>query len=340
MTVPLTVVIPAHAHDERLDALLRALDAQARDEGVELPVIVSDDAARSPIDAHLRRDELSSLDLRVARGESNGGPGAARNRALPLVETPWVALMDSDELPGPGWLALLTGIVSREDAPDGIEGRVTAGDERATPFTHVTEVSAADDEHVAGNVAFRTDVLREAGGFSEHFFDPSRGLHFREDIELYFRLRAAGRRIEYRDDLVALHPPLAPSFGVPLREARRYYFDPLLSRLHPQQFRDSNGARRVGPVPLRRARHLAALAHGLGTLAFVAGVVASRPSITRAGVALFSASLAANASALSWRRRVAPGTLPQLAAAAALVPYVYLWHYYRGCLRFRHLPRL
>jgi glycosyltransferase involved in cell wall biosynthesis len=340
VTVPFTVVIPAHAHHERLDALLRALDAQARDNGVKLSVIVSDDASPRPVDAQLRRHELSSLDLLVTRSETNGGPGAARNRALGLVETPWVALMDSDELPAPGWLAVLTEIVTRPDAPDGIEGRVTLGDSPATPFAHGTEISAAADEHGAGNVVYRTDVLRGAGGFSESFFDPARGLHFREDIELYFRLRAAGRRIERRDDLVVLHPALPPSFSVPLRVARRYYFDPLLSRLHPQQFRESNRARRLGPIPLRRARHQAALLHGLGTVAIVLGVLAQRPPVARSGIALYAASLIANSAALSWRRRVAPRILPKLVAAAALAPYVYLWHYYRGCWRFRHLPRL
>jgi glycosyltransferase involved in cell wall biosynthesis len=340
MSSQLTVVIPAHRYDERLEALLQGLDLQARDEGTALRVVVADDGSRDPIERRIRLDTLPALELVVVRSETSGGPGAARNRALAHVETPWVVLMDSDELPGAGWLSLLHRLIARDDAPDGIEGRVTAGDEKATPFTHVTEVSAADDEHVAGNVAFRTDVLRDAGGFSERFFDRARGLHFREDIELYFRLRAAGRRIEYCDELVALHPPLPPSFAVPLRDARRYYFDPLLSRLHPRQFRESNAARRVGGIPLRRARHLAALAHGLGTVVLAVGALGRHASTIGAGVAVLTASLGANTMALSWRRRVTPGMLPALLAAAALAPYVYLWHYYRGCLRFRHLPRL
>lgn len=340
MSSTLTVVIPAHRYDERLEALLSALDAQAREAGTTLPVVIGDDAAQVPIASRLARTELPALELLVARRETSGGPGAARNSALEHVHTPWVTLMDSDELPGQGWLALLTDLVGRDGAPDGIEGRVTAGDEKATPFTHVTEVSAANDEHVAGNVAFRTDVLREAGGFSEDFFDPARGLHFREDIELYFRLRDAGRRIEYHDELVALHPPLPPSFHVPLRDARRYYFDPLLSLLHPDRFRNSNRARRVAGVPLRRARHLAALGHGLGTLVLAGGLLARHAPTAGAGLGLLTTSLGANAAALSWRRRVTLPMIPALVAAAALTPYVYLWHYYRGCLRFRHLPRL
>lgn len=340
MSSPLTVVVPAHRHDERLEALLHALDAQARAEETTLPVVIADDAAPDPIADRIAPHALPALELVVARSETSGGPGAARNRALEHVRTPWVALMDSDELPGPGWLALLTRLVGREDAPDGIEGRVTAGDREATPFTHVTEVSAGNDEHVAGNVAFRTEVLREAGGFSEDFFDPARGLHFREDIELYFRLRDAGRRIEYHEELVALHPPLPSSFSVPLRDARRYYFDPLLGRLHPERFRSSNHARRVLGIPLRRARHLAALAHGLGTVVLVAGAVARHAPTTLAGLGLFATSLGANGVALASHRRVTAAMLPALAAAAALTPYVYLWHYYRGCLRFRHLPRL
>ena len=336
----LTVVIPAHRYDERLEALLVELHEQARDEGVQLPVVVADDASRPPIDDRLERGRLTSLTISVARRDSSGGPGAARNRALALVDTPWVAFMDSDELPGDGWLRQLRALVRRGDAPDGFEGRVTAGTERATPFTHVTEVSAADDEHVAGNVAFRTDVLRDVGGFSERFFDAERGLHFREDLELYFRLLDEGKRIEYHDDLVALHPPLPASFSVPLRDARRYYFDPLLDRLHPARFRASNRARRVAGVPLRRARHLAALAHGAGTIVLAVGLVARQTPIAVAGIGVLAASLGANVAALSWRRHVSMRMAPALVAAAALTPYVYLWNYYRGCVRFRHLPRL
>ena len=50
--------------------------------------------------------------------------------------------------------------------------------------------------------------------------------------------------------------------------------------------------------------------------------------------------LAANVAALAWKRRLTAGSVVPLVAIAAIVPWVYLWHYYRGVIAFRHRPRL
>ena len=44
---------------------------------------------------------------RVLRRPVNGGPAAARNTGLAAAETPLVAFLDSDCVPGPGWLDAL-----------------------------------------------------------------------------------------------------------------------------------------------------------------------------------------------------------------------------------------
>jgi glycosyltransferase involved in cell wall biosynthesis len=335
-----TVVVPAYGHADRLRALLAAVGAQAKGEPV--PVVIADDATPEPLEPELRRDLPAGVDLDVVRAATNGGPGAARNRALERVRTPWVALLDADELPGPGWVDRVEAIASNVDAPDVVEGRVEAGAGagRPTPFTHIAEVHGGDDQHVAGNVLLRTEALREVGGFDERFYDRSRRLHFREDVDLYFRLEHAGKRLDFDPELRAEHPPLPASFWSPVRDARRYYFDPLLSREHGQRFRRLVTVRRAGPVPLRWARHAAAW---LFVASVVAAVIAFFLGSTTVGffvAVLALLGLAANAAALAWRRRITAASALPLVAVAAIVPWVYLWHYYRGVLAFRHLPRL
>jgi GT2 family glycosyltransferase len=338
MSSPFTLVVPAYGHPDRLRALLAAVDEQVP-AGERLPVIVSDDASPRPLAQDVDAGAYPSLDLEVLRSEANGGPGAARNRALERVATPWVAFLDSDERPGDGWVARLAAIAGAERL-DGVEGRITTGSERATPFTHIAEATLPGAQHVAGNVAFRTDALRRLGGFDERFYDAVLGLHFREDTELFFRLEAAGLDIAYEPELLAHHPPLPASYSAPLRDARRYYFDPLLAREHGDRFRAFNRLRRVGPVPLRRARHVAAVGHvaAVATAAAAISVGRRRPAFAAAAAAL--GTWGANVLALGWGRQVRARDAAPLAIVALALPWVYTVWYYRGVIRFRHLPRL
>ena len=334
-----SVAIPAHGHPDRVRLLLEELDRQATG-AAPLPVLVSDDASPRPLAADLDPAAYASLALELIRSEANGGPGAARNRALERVETPWIAFFDSDEIPGDGWLERLERIAGAADAPDGVEGRITTGDERATPFTHIAEATLPGAHHVAGNIAFRVDVLRRLGGFDERYYDSGLRLHFREDTELFFRIEAAGLRVPYDADLLAHHPPLPASYGTPLRDARRYYFDALLAREHGERFRAFNRLRRVGPVPLRVARHLAAVGHVAAVAGAGAALLAGRrrTAVAAAGVAV--ATWGANAGSLVWGRRVPARDVAPVAAVALGLPWVYVVFYYRGAWRFRHLPRL
>lgn len=337
MSRPLTVVIPAYGDLSRLAALLRELDAQGT-ASAPLPVLVVDDGSPEPLADGLVEHTFRALDLRVLRVDVNRGPGATRNIGLAEVSTPWVAFLDSDELPGAGWQERIVERVSETDPPDVIEGRIVVGSQRATPFTHIAQSEGW--QHVAGNVVYRVESLRAAGAFSEGYYDPKRKLHFREDTELYFRLEERGVRLEYDEHLVALHPPRPRSLLVPLRDARRYFFDPLLSRDHPERFHEFVKSQRVGPVPLRWARHTSAVLFALALLVVIGGAAAGTTWLVVGGSALLAGAWIASVVALAWRRRVVPSDVLPLLAVASLVPMVYLWHYYGGVLRFRHRPRL
>jgi glycosyltransferase involved in cell wall biosynthesis len=337
VTAATTIVIPARGAGAQLIPLLRALEEQSGP-GRSLPVIVSDDASPEPLEQQLAGLAPTGLELRFVRGATNGGPGAARNRGLALVATPWVTFVDADEVPAAGWLARLDELLADPDAADVIAGRV-AIPSAASPFEHATEAAADAEQYVAGNVTFRAEQLRADGAFDERYYDARRSLHFREDADLRFRLEAAGRQIQYDAGLVVDHPPLPASFWTPVRLARRYYFDPLLAREHPERFRAFVRSRRAGPFGLRRARHDAALIYAGGLCLTATALAGRRPSAARAGAAAAVAGWGLNVAALAWRRRLRPGDVPALAALGGAVPLVYLWHFYRGVRDFRHHPR-
>jgi GT2 family glycosyltransferase len=330
-----TVVIPARDEASSVRRLIAALAEQAG--STRLPVIVADDCSEPPIE--LGAGGAGQLELRVVRADANRGPGATRNLGLAQVETRWVAFLDADMLPGPGWVERLRAI-ARDDSVDGVEGRVDLpANTKATPFTHTTEFRRAGSHHGAGNVAFRTEVLRNAGGFDERFFDARRRLHFREDTELHFRLAEAGRTMAYDPDFVAHHVVHAASFLTPVRLSRRYFFDALLAREHPERYRNLIRSRAVGPISLRLMRHLAAVAFLAGLGLTACGLAVSSRALIVTGLLVSGLAWAATAVALAWKRTVRIADLPRLAAAALLVPWVYGFHFYRGVARFRHHPR-
>jgi mycofactocin glycosyltransferase len=92
-----TVVIPVRDRQTELARCLAGLAQMPR-------VIVVDDCSGEPaVIAQIASDAGAC----VLRRPVNGGPGAARNTGLAAADTPLVAFLDSDCVPGPGWLDAL-----------------------------------------------------------------------------------------------------------------------------------------------------------------------------------------------------------------------------------------
>lgn len=89
-----TVVVPVRDRHAELTRCLAGLMDGPR-------VIVVDDGSRDP-DAIQR--VAAAAGASVVRRPVNGGPAAARNTGLAAARTPLVAFLDSDCVPGPGWL--------------------------------------------------------------------------------------------------------------------------------------------------------------------------------------------------------------------------------------------
>ena len=92
-----TVVIPVRDRQAELARCLAGLAQMPR-------VIVVDDGSGDP--AAVAR-VASGAGAGVLRRAVNGGPAAARNTGLAAADTPLVAFLDSDCVPGPGWLDAL-----------------------------------------------------------------------------------------------------------------------------------------------------------------------------------------------------------------------------------------
>ena len=97
-----SVLIPAYNVAEYLDVSVGS--ALSQDVGVE--VIVVDDASTDSTPEAIRRLE-SDPRVRGFRLPVNGGPSAARNKALDEARGQWVAFLDADDWFAPGRLSYL-----------------------------------------------------------------------------------------------------------------------------------------------------------------------------------------------------------------------------------------
>ena len=186
-----TVVIPVRDRAAELDRCLAAL-------GGAYPVIVVDDGSRDP-DAVAR--VCAARGARLRRRPASGGPGPARNDGLAMVTTSLVAFIDSDCVAGPAWITQLAahfadpvvGAVGPRIRP--VTGRSAAGrylDARAPLDMGRAEARVAPLTRLAYLPTAALLVRREAIGGG---FDPE--LRYGEDVDLIWRMVAAGWRVRY-----------------------------------------------------------------------------------------------------------------------------------------------
>ncbi len=202
-----------------------------------MPVVVVDDASRER--AGVARICATHDATLVRRGE-NGGPGAARNTGLAHTQSEFVAFVDSDCTPPPGWLApllahladpLVAAVAPRivGVADSSWAGRYTAerssldlGDlpARVMPRSRITYVPSAA-------LVVRRAALADVGVA----FDET--LRIGEDVDLVWRLAAAGWRIRYEPSVHVMHREPATW---PQLLSRRYRYGTSagqLARRHP-----------------------------------------------------------------------------------------------------------
>ncbi len=192
-----TVVVPVRDRPEGLDRLLSAVRRTAG----PIPVVVVDDGSR---DANaVRRICAKHVGNVVIRHDVARGPAAARNAGLGAATTPYVAFLDSDCVPLAGWLHRLRGHLN-DPLVAAAAPRIVAAEAAATGWlaSYETVVSSLDlgpregPVHPHGGVPYVPSaalLVRRAAlgdGYDET-------MHVAEDVDLAWRLVAAGWRVRY-----------------------------------------------------------------------------------------------------------------------------------------------
>ncbi|MEP7090489.1 MAG: mycofactocin biosynthesis glycosyltransferase MftF [Nocardioidaceae bacterium] len=196
-----TVVVPVRDRPHHLARLLAALPG--------LPVVVVDDGSCDP---GATRAIASEFGARLVRHPRSTGPAAARNSGLLAVRTPFVAFLDSDVVPVPGWLGTLRRHL--DDPAVAVVGPRVLGREPQEDDSWLCRYEAARSSldlgpepapvQPLGRVAYLPSAAllarREAlgSGFDER-------MHVAEDVDLVWRVREEGWRVRYEPAAAVRH---------------------------------------------------------------------------------------------------------------------------------------
>jgi len=305
-----TVVVPTVGRA----SLARLLDALGP---ADLEILVVDD----------RPDRTTPLavpeGVTVLPGAARG-PAAARNTGWRAARHEWVAFLDDDVLPEPGWAGRLAEDLAACGAGvGGVQGilRVPLPGHRApTDWERVT-AGLADGAWITADMAYRRAALAAAGGFDERLPHA-----FREDAELAHRVRRSGWSLR-RGARCTTHPVRPEDPWVSVRTQRGNADDALLRRLYGPQWRIELG------IPSgRRHRHAAITVAGLAALVAMA---AGRRGLARAAGAAWALGTAEFAAA-----RILPGPrdpreVTTMLATSVVIPPLAVAHWLRGWWRWR-----
>jgi histidinol-phosphate phosphatase family protein len=261
--------------------------------------------------------------FRVVPGAASG-PAAARNRGWRASDAEWIAFLDDDVVPPPGWAdALRDDIAACGARVAGTQGRIRVplpvGRRPSDAERNVAGLAGA--RFATADMAYRRAALVAVGGFDERF-----PRAYREDADLALRVIEAGYEISAGDRVVD-HPPGPIRRFASLRQQAGNADDALMRRLHGPRWRPRIG----GGRPLL-ARHALTTASGFG------GIIAAAAGRRRTGVTLGAVWLALTA-AFAYRR-IAPGPrdpreVADMIVTSVLIPPLATFHRVRGEIQWR-----
>lgn len=195
--------------------LARAVESVLAQQDVRVEAVLVDDCSTDDSVAIARDMAARHPNVIVAEQSANGGPAAARNRAIALSGAPWVTPLDSDDFMRPGRLrALLSHAQAMgcdfvaddlyQVRDTDIEGPVR----RLWSDEAIGTVRVTLDDFVAGNISAKHGGRREMGFvkplirrafLEQHDLRYAQDMRLGEDYELYARALLAGARFDLID---------------------------------------------------------------------------------------------------------------------------------------------
>jgi GT2 family glycosyltransferase len=199
MSNGVTVIIPAYGPGPHLEEVVASLDRQLDDAST---IIISHSGTDDPTDRFAANSRVT-----VLHSKERLFAGAARNRALALAKTEWVAFVDEDVVPAHDWHSALRRAISSDEADcviGAIGYRVTGGYwgmaiwyvefGSVHPYLGKRPLTGGP----SANMAVRREPFAKAGGFPQDW-------RFAQDIVAHARMVEAGQPVMFEPTLIVYH---------------------------------------------------------------------------------------------------------------------------------------
>jgi GT2 family glycosyltransferase len=199
-----------------VDDTLACLDGLAALEWPDVEVIVVDNASG---DGSADRIESVFPAVRVLALDANIGFAGGCNRGAAVATGEYVAFLNNDARPDPGWIRAAVGVLHEDSTIGCVASRVLDWDGQTVDFVAAAlsfyghgfklHVGEPDSSNFGGDsdVLFASGaamimplaLFRSSGGFDERYF------MFFEDVDLGWRLWLLGYRVRYVADSLVFH---------------------------------------------------------------------------------------------------------------------------------------
>lgn len=180
--------------------LAETLNALVAQEGPVSEILVVDQGVGCDSDTLARRSDPPITLIR----DSGVGLSRARNLAVRRAKTSWVAFIDDDCLPAPGWVQSLARACAECPHVQFVSGRVTAGELRQADIRAVGAQEVVRARLWSGRrtaplrigqglcFAVRREVVQRLGGWDERLGAGTQPFPAGEDLDFNYRFLRAG----------------------------------------------------------------------------------------------------------------------------------------------------
>jgi len=237
--IGISVVVPTR---NRAPLLARLLDSLSQLDYPAWEALVVDDGSIDDTEEIVGRYRKQGLPI-TYRYQRWSKMGAARNLALREAHGDVIAFTDDDCVVESGWLRAIAGAFERHSDALGVQGKTVTDRSTMTPFTRQVEQLEGGQPYRTCNIAYRTEILRDLGGFDTQLI---RG----EDVVMGMRVLERGP-IVFAPDAVVCHPPRPKEWA-----DRRAWRILLESELHFKRTYPQYSTGRSTTLSVQRADHV------------------------------------------------------------------------------------